>query len=377
MSGRQKVSKARRWIVKVGSSLVTNDGRGLNVELIGSWVRQIADLRRRGIEVILVSSGAVAEGVARMGWPERPKALHQLQAAAAIGQMGLVHAYESRFQSYGIHTALVLLTHDDLVDRRRYLNARSTLRSLLQMDVIPVINENDTVTFDEIRFGDNDSLAALVTNLLEADLLVLLTDQDGMYEADPRQHPDAAFIHERYAGDKALRRMAAGGGVGKLGRGGMLTKVEAAEKAARSGAVTLIAPGKRSDVLLDIAAGEAVGTLILPASEPLVARKQWLAGHMQLRGRLRLDDGAVKVLREAGRSLLAVGVCGVEGEFERGEMVACVDGEGREVARGLVNYSAAETRKMMGHSSEKIESLIGYVDESELIHRDNLVLCQM
>ncbi len=377
MSGRQKVSKARRWIVKVGSSLVTNDGRGLNVELIGSWVRQIADLRRRGIEVILVSSGAVAEGVARMGWPERPKALHQLQAAAAIGQMGLVHTYESRFQSYGIHTALVLLTHDDLVDRRRYLNARSTLRSLLQMDVIPVINENDTVTFDEIRFGDNDSLAALVTNLLEADLLVLLTDQDGMYEADPRQNPDAAFIHERYAGDKALRRMAAGGGVGKLGRGGMLTKVEAAEKAARSGAVTLIAPGKRSDVLLDIAAGEAVGTLILPASEPLVARKQWLAGHMQLRGRLRLDDGAVKVLREAGRSLLAVGVCGVEGEFERGEMVACVDGEGREVARGLVNYSAAETRKMMGHSSEKIESLIGYVDESELIHRDNLVLCQM
>ena len=375
MSNRQQVKKARRWVVKVGSSLVTNDGRGLNVELIGAWVRQVAELQKRGIEVVLVSSGAVAEGVTRMGWSERPKALYQLQAAAAIGQMGVVQAYESHFQAYGIHTALVLLTHDDLVDRRRYLNARSTLKSLIQMSVIPVINENDTVTFDEIRFGDNDSLAALVANLLEADLLVLLTDQEGMYEADPRQQPDAAFIYERYAGDEELRRMAAGGGIGKLGRGGMLTKVDAAEKAARSGAATLIAPGKREDVLLDIAAGERVGTLILPNSEPLVARKQWLAGHMQLRGRLVLDDGAVKVLREAGRSLLAVGVFDVEGQFERGEMVACVDLKGREIARGLVNYSAEEARKMKGYSSERIESLLGYVDEPELIHRDNLVLC--
>ncbi len=375
MSNRQQVAKARRWVVKVGSSLVTNNGRGLNVALISAWVEQIAALRQRGIEVVLVSSGAVAEGVTRMGWSERPHALHQLQAAAAIGQMGLVHAYESRFQMYGMHTALVLLTHDDLVDRRRYLNARSTLRSLLQLNVIPVINENDTVAFDEIRFGDNDSLAALVTNLLEADLLVLLTDQDGMYEADPRQQPDAAFIYERYAGDESLKRMAAGGGVGKLGRGGMLTKVEAAEKAARSGAATLIAPGAREGVLLDIADGERIGTLILPASEPLLARKQWLAGHMQLRGQLVLDVGAVNVLRDAGRSLLAVGVCAVKGEFERGEMVACIDEAGREIARGLVNYSAEEARKMMGHSSDKIESLLGYVGEPELIHRDNLVLC--
>ena len=375
MGNRQQVSQARRWVVKVGSSLVTNDGRGLNTELIAAWVAQIAELRRRGIEVILVSSGAVAEGITRMGWAERPTALYQLQAAAAIGQMGLVQAYESRFQEYGIHTAQVLLTHDDLSDRRRYLNARSTLRTLLKLGVVPVVNENDTVTFDEIRFGDNDSLAALVANLLEAELLVLLTDQDGMYEADPRQNPQAAFIHERYAGDEALRRMAAGGGVGKLGRGGMLTKVLAAEKAARSGAATLIASGRREDVLLKVAAGESLGTLILPNREPLLARKQWLAGHMQLKGRLVLDDGAVRVLRTAGSSLLPVGVVAVEGDFDRGEMVACVDTEGREIARGLVNYSSSEANKIKGHSSHKLAELLGYEDEPELIHRDNLVLC--
>ena len=375
MSNRQQLTKARRWVVKVGSSLVTNDGRGLNVELIASWTKQIAQLREQGIEVILVSSGAVAEGITRMGWSERPNALYQLQAAAAIGQMGLVHAYEERFKEFDIHTAQILLTHDDLSDRRRYLNARSTLRTILDLGVVPIVNENDTVTFDEIRFGDNDSLAALVANLLEADLLVLLTDQDGMYEADPRSNPDAAFIYERYAGDEQLRRMAAGGGVGKLGRGGMLTKVTAAEKAARSGAATLIASGKKEGVLQEILAGESVGTLILPATEPLVARKQWLAGHMQVRGRLILDDGAVKVLRDAGRSLLPVGVVAVEGDFDRGEMVACVDKTGLDIARGLVNYSALEASKIKGHSSEKLEELLGYVDEPELIHRDNLVLC--
>ncbi len=375
MGNRQQVSQARRWVVKVGSSLVTNDGRGLNTELIAAWVAQIAELRRRGIEIVLVSSGAVAEGITRMGWAERPTALYQLQAAAAIGQMGLVQAYESRFQEYGIHTAQVLLTHDDLSDRRRYLNARSTLRTLLKLGVVPVVNENDTVTFDEIRFGDNDSLAALVANLLEAELLVLLTDQDGMYEADPRQNPQAAFIHERYAGDEALRRMAAGGGVGKLGRGGMLTKVLAAEKAARSGAATLIASGRCEDVLLKVAAGESLGTLILPSREPLLARKQWLAGHMQLKGRLVLDDGAVRVLRTAGSSLLPVGVVAVEGDFDRGEMVACVDTEGREIARGLVNYSSSEANKIKGHPSHKLAELLGYEDEPELIHRDNLVLC--
>ena len=361
-------------MVKVGSSLVTNDGRGLNHELIAAWVEQIADLRKRGIQIVLVSSGAVAEGMQRLGWGQRPHALYQLQAAAAVGQMGLVQAYESCFQQYDIHTAQVLLTHEDLSDRHRYLNARSTLRSLLDLGVVPVVNENDTVAVDEIRFGDNDTLAALVGNLVEAELVVLLTDQPGMYEADPRQNPNTPMIRQRQAGDPELEKMAAGGGVGSLGRGGMLTKVRAAERAARSGAATLIAPGREPSVLQKVAAAEEIGTLLTPGREPLVARKQWLAGHMQLRGRLVLDEGAVRVLRESGRSLLAVGVTSVEGDFSRGEVVVCVGPDGREVARGLVNYSAEESRKIKGQPSDQIEAILGYVDEAELIHRDNLVL---
>jgi glutamate 5-kinase len=374
MTIRQQLGQSKRWVVKVGSSLVTNDGRGLNHELISAWVGQIAELRKRGIQLVLVSSGAVAEGMTRLGWNRRPHAIYQLQAAAAVGQMGLVQAYESRFQQYDIHTAQVLLTHGDLADRRRYLNARSTLRALLDLGVVPVINENDTVAVDEIRFGDNDTLAALVGNLVEAELVVLLTDQPGMYEADPRQNPDTPMIRQRQAGDPELEKMASAGGVGSLGRGGMLTKVRAAERAARSGAATLIAPGREMDVLQRIAAGEEIGTLLTPGRAPLVARKQWLAGHMQLRGRLILDEGAVRVLRDSGRSLLAVGVTEVEGSFGRGEVVACVAPDGREVARGLVNYSADEARKIKGQPSERIESLLGYVDEPELIHRDNLVV---
>lgn len=374
MSYRAQLGRSKRWVVKVGSSLVTNDGRGLNHEIIASWVEQIALLRQSGAQVILVSSGAVAEGMKRLGWKSRPHELHQLQAAAAVGQMGLVQAYESYFQRFGIHTAQVLLTHDDLSDRRRYLNARSTLRTLLDLGVVPVINENDTVAVDEIRFGDNDTLAALVGNLVEAELLVLLTDQIGMYESDPRQNPDAVFISERQAGDPELVRMASGGGAGSFGRGGMVTKVRAAERAARSGTATVIAPGREAGILQKISAGECVGTLLTPGKQTLVARKQWLADHLQLRGRLILDDGAVRVLREAGKSLLAVGVTDVMGDFGRGEVVACVTADGTEIARGLVNYSAAESRKIKGQASERIESLLGYVDEAELIHRDNLVL---
>ncbi len=374
MSYRAQLGRSKRWVVKVGSSLVTNDGRGLNHEIIASWVEQIALLRQSGAQVILVSSGAVAEGMKRLGWKSRPHELHQLQAAAAVGQMGLVQAYESYFQRFGIHTAQVLLTHDDLSDRRRYLNARSTLRTLLDLGVVPVINENDTVAVDEIRFGDNDTLAALVGNLVEAELLVLLTDQIGMYESDPRQNPDAVFISERQAGDPELVRMASGGGAGSFGRGGMVTKVRAAERAARSGTATVIAPGREAGILQKISAGECVGTLLTPGKQTLVARKQWLADHLQLRGRLILDDGAVRVLREAGKSLLAVGVTDVMGDFGRGEVVACVTADGTEIARGLVNYSAAESRKIKGQASERIESLLGYVDEPELIHRDNLVL---
>ncbi len=373
MKNRKQLGKTKRWVIKIGSALLTNEGRGLNLEGIGSWVAQMAELRQQGVELVLVSSGSVAEGMSRLGWNTRPHALHELQAAAAVGQMGLVQAYESRFQQHGMHTAQVLLTHDDLSNRSRYLNARSTLRTLLQLGVVPVVNENDTVVTDEIRFGDNDTLGALVANLVEADLLVILTDQEGMYDKDPRRHGDARLLNEVKASDRALDAMASSSG-GMLGRGGMATKVNAARLAARSGAASIIAPGRGENILGRIAAGQEVGTLFQPNDEPLLARKQWLAGHLQMRGRLVLDDGAVRVLREAGRSLLAVGVSAVEGSFSRGEMVACVDGSGEEVARGLVNYSADETRRIRGKGSSEIESILGYVDEPELIHRDNLIL---
>jgi glutamate 5-kinase len=373
MSEKLTVSGARRWVIKIGSSLLTNDGQGLDMDAIGAWVEQMVALRNAGREVLLVSSGAVAEGMTRLGWKRRPHALHELQAAAAVGQMGLVQAYESRFQKSGLHTAQILLTHEDLADRQRYLNARSTLRTLLQLGVIPVVNENDTVTTDEIRFGDNDTLAALVANLIEADLLVFLTDQDGMYEGDPRRNPDAQLISDASADDVSLEQMAAATG-GALGRGGMLTKVRAARRAARSGTLTLIAPGREAGVLTRIADGEQLGTRLYPSSAPLAARKQWLAGQLQVRGRLMLDAGAAQVLHGAGRSLLPVGVVRIEGEFERGDVVACVSPGGDEIARGLVNYSSGDAKRIIGQPSSRIEELLGYVDEPELIHRDNLVL---
>jgi glutamate 5-kinase len=314
----------------------------------------------------------VAEGMTRLGWNKRPHALHELQAAAAVGQMGLVQAWESCFKQYGLHTAQVLLTHDDLSHRMRYLNARSTLRTLLDLGTVPVVNENDTVVTDEIRFGDNDTLAALVANLAEAELLVLLTDQQGMYDKNPREHADAILLEEVQADDRRLDAMAGEGG--SLGRGGMRTKLRAARLAARSGAATIIASGREAGVLSQIARGESVGTLLLPGQEVTAARKQWLAGHLQVKGNIRLDEGAVRVLTQQGRSLLAVGVNGVEGDFRRGELVSCLDQEGNEVARGLANYSAAETLRIMGQPSERIEAILGYIDEPELIHRDNLVL---
>ena len=373
MTEKIKTGDCRRWVIKIGSSLLTNDGQGLAVDALDSWVEQMAALQNAGHEVLLVSSGAVAEGMTRLGWKQRPHALHKLQAAAAVGQMGLVQAYESRFQKYGLHTAQVLLTHEDLSNRQRYLNARSTLCALLGLGVIPIVNENDTVTTEEIRLGDNDTLAALVANLVEANLLVLLTDQAGLLDGDPRSNPDARLIREAQAGDIQLETVAAGSG-GALGRGGMLTKVRAAARAARSGTLTLIASGKEDNVLQRIAANEELGTRLYPASAPCAARKQWLAGQLQVRGRLLLDTGAVEVLRSAGRSLLPVGVTRVDGDFNRGDLVQCLDPEGNEVARGLVNYNAAESQKIIGQPSSEIEALLGYVDETELIHRDNLVL---
>ncbi|WP_295887204.1 glutamate 5-kinase [uncultured Thiohalocapsa sp.] len=373
MFQRARIPATRRWIVKIGSALLTRDGAGLDPDILAPWIAQMAELCAAGRELVLVSSGAVAQGMARMGWRRRPQALHELQAAAAIGQMGLIRAYEDGFSRHGLHTAQVLLTRDDLVDRKRYLNARSTLRTLLGIGVVPVVNENDTVATDELRFGDNDTLAALVANLLEADLLILLTDQDGLFSANPRTDPEASLIEAARVDDPRLDG-AAGGSTGGLGIGGMTTKLRAARLAARSGCATVIAPGRRVESLTQIACGAQVGSLLVPAQGPQAARKRWLAGHLSISGRLVLDDGAVRALREGGRSLLAVGVTAVYGHFARGEVVTCVDRDGREVARGLVNYDAQDAIRIKGLPSSAFEGVLGFVDDDELIHRDNLVL---
>ena len=370
---RKSLGKAERWVVKIGSALLTNDGKGLDYQAIAGWVDQISSLVASGKEVVLVSSGSVAEGMKRLGMSERPKNMHQLQAAAAVGQMGLVQVYETNFQRHDLHTAQILLTHDDLSDRQRYLNARSTLRELVRLGVVPVVNENDTVVTDEIKFGDNDTLAALVANLVEADVLVILTDQQGLFTADPRNNPDARLISETLASNDELDAMAAGG-AGVLGRGGMATKVRAARLAARSGAHTVVASGRADKVLLAVANGNELGTWFQPDAEVLDARKQWLAGHLRAKGELVLDAGAVKALTASNSSLLAVGVRQVSGVFRRGEVVVCRDDAGHVVAHGLVNYGVDEALKIKGRASDQFESLLGYVGEEELIHRDNLVL---
>lgn len=369
---RHTIRSARRLVVKVGSALVTNNGQGLDLNAIADWARQIAALRAEGREIVMVSSGAIAAGMQRLGWDTRPAETHALQAAAAVGQMGLAQAYEGAFSQYGLKTAQILLTHADLADRLRYLNARTTLSTLLGLGVVPIINENDTVVTDEIKFGDNDTLGALVANLIEADALIILTDQKGLYTADPRKDPNATLISEGQAEDSAYEAMAGGAGTG-ISRGGMITKIRAAQRAASSGAHTLIASGRETDPLLRLATGEALGTLLYASSTPLAARKQWMADHLQLAGKLILDDGAVKAL-QGGASLLPVGVVDVEGDFGRGAVVACCNREGEEVGRGLVNYDSTETRRIAHHGSGDIEALLGYVDEVELIHRDNLVV---
>ncbi len=367
------LATTRRLVVKIGSGLVTNQGQGLDHAALARWVGQIAELRKLGREVVVVSSGAIAEGMQRLGWKQRPSAVHKLQAAAAVGQMGLIEAYESCFREHALLTSQILLTHEDMADRKRYLNARSTLRTLLDLGVVSIINENDTVATDEIRLGDNDTLAALVTNLVEADVLVILTDQNGLYSSDPRKEAAATLIREARAGDPELEKIAGGAG-SPIGLGGMLTKVLAAKRAARSGAHTVIASGHEDNVLVRLARGENIGTLLKAATQPLAARKQWLADHLQVRGTLTLDAGAVKALRDQRKSLLPIGVYEVTGDFERGEVVGCCNPDGAEIARGLVNYSAAETRRILKTPSSEIEARLGYVDEPELIHRDNLVL---
>lgn len=364
---------ARRIVVKVGSSLVTNEGRGLDETAIGEWSRQLSILVREGREVIMVSSGAIAEGMKRLGWTKRPRAIQELQAAAAVGQMGLAQMYETRLRENGLGSAQVLLTHADLADRERYLNARSTLLTLLKLGVVPVINENDTVVNDEIKFGDNDTLGALVANLVEADALIILTDQKGLYTADPRQNPQASFVHVAFAGDPALEAMA--GGVGSsIGRGGMITKILAAKRAAGSGASTVIAWGREPDVMVRLAKGEAIGSLLVAKTAKNQARKQWMADHLQLRGSVTVDDGAMAKLLEEGKSLLPIGMTSVEGDFSRGDVIAVKDSNGTEIARGLANYASAEARLICRKPSHEFEKLLGYAAEPEMLHRDNLVL---
>ncbi|MGB0664890.1 MAG: glutamate 5-kinase [Pontibacterium sp.] len=368
----KQLTQGKRWVVKIGSALLTNDGQGLDREAIAHWVEQLAKLRQQGIELVLVSSGSVAEGMTRLGWHDRPSEVFKLQAAAAVGQMGLVQAYEACFQAHDTLTAQILLTHEDHSNRKRYLNAKATLAELLELGVVPVVNENDTVVTSEIRFGDNDTLAALVANLIEADALVILTDQRGLYEADPRQNPNAKFIELGRAGDPALAEMAGGGG--RLGRGGMATKVRAAKLAARSGATTVIASGREADLLMRLRAGESVGTRLEPDQPPEAARKQWIAGHLQARGVLVLDQGAVKALVEGGKSLLPAGVRSVSGGFSRGEMVLLMNDQGEIIARGLVNYGIEDARKIIGKPSSQIVAELGFMGEQELVHRNNLAL---
>jgi glutamate 5-kinase len=369
----QHLLETKRWVIKIGSALLTQLGEGLNIERIQWLSAEIAELRRQGKEVVLVTSGSVAAGMQKLGLKRRPHEIHRLQAAASVGQMGLVNAYATECAKHQIQTAQILLTHSDLSDRGRYLNARSALHTLLEMGILPVVNENDTIATDEIRFGDNDTLAAMTANLVEADVLVILTDQDGLFDADPRHHPDARLIAASAANNEALDGMA-GASKGDLGRGGMITKLLAARRAARSGAFTVILSGKQPDNLRRLAAGQAVGTLLWPDTKPINARQQWLAGHLKPKGELVLDDGAVRVIREQGRSILPVGVIHVAGQFSRGELVVCLDTAGREVARGLINYNAEEAAQIKGQASSDIEAVLGYVDEPELIHRDNLVV---
>ena len=370
---REIATDAKRWVIKIGSALLTNNGAGLDRNAIDGWVDQIADLLLQGKEVVLVSSGAIAEGIVRLGWQQRPDSIHELQAAAAVGQMGLIQAYESSFQRFDRLTAQILLDHDDMASRQRYLNARGVLQTLMSLTVVPIVNENDTVVTDEIRFGDNDSLAALVANLIDADMLVILTDKDGLYSANPDLEPDAHLISQAMADDTSLDAIA-GGSSGTLGRGGMITKLQAARLAARSGCSTIIVGGRNANILHQVATGDEVGTLLSAGQKPLAARKQWLAGHLQVKGQLVLDAGAVKVLTQQGRSLLAVGVRQVVGTFTRGDLVSCVNADGLEIARGLVNYNANEAVRILGQSTESIAGILGYREDDELIHRDNLVI---
>ena len=369
---RETIKSTKRWVIKIGSALITDNGCGLKHDNLDNWVNQISALRERGIDIVIVSSGAVAEGLTRLNWKNRPNIIHKLQAAAAVGQMGLIQAYETCFQKYNKQTAQVLLTHDDISNRTRYLNARTSLNTLLQLGVVPIVNENDTVAPDEIRFGDNDTLAGLVANLIDAELLVLLTDQNGLYTSDPRKDSSAELIEQAKADDESLEKYA--GDSSNYGRGGMLTKLKAASIASKSNTQTIIASGNESSILLKIANSEKVGTLLTTSEDTLQAKKQWLANQAYLKGSVTIDSGAVTAIIKSGKSLLPIGVKSITGEFKRGEIISCIDLDGKEIARGLSNYDSIQATSIMGKSSEEIGELLDCKDEDELIHRDNMIL---
>ncbi len=372
VDGQRQLKACKRIVVKIGSSLLTANGQGLDLEAISHWAKQIVDLHHAGHEMILVTSGAVAEGMVRMKLPHRPTDLPSLQACAAIGQMGLIQTWSSVLDRHHIKTAQVLLTHDDLTDRRRYLNSCDALQQLIDWHVIPVINENDTVSTDEIRFGDNDTLAAMVAGQVHADLLIILTDQQGMFDADPRSNPEAKLLSTVRALDETLFEMA--GGSGTLGTGGMLTKVRAARLAAKSGCPTLIASGESDRVLARLMAGELLGTLFITDDDRMTAHQQWLAAHLQTAGRLVIDDGAVNAIKTQHRSLLPVGVKAIEGHFDRGDVVECVDRQGKRIAVGRVNFSSRSAELVKGLASDKVYQVLGEARSLEMIHRNHMAI---
>lgn len=367
------VADAKRIVIKVGTALLTDNGRGLDETAIANLAEELSAVQKLGREVVLVSSGSIAEGVRRLGWERRPTEVGQLQAAAAVGQMGLAQAYETEFAKRGVKTAQILLTGADLADRTRYLNARSALLTLLSLGVVPVINENDTVVTDEIKVGDNDTLGSVVTNLIEADALVILTDQKGLFTADPRKNPDAVFVDRARAGDPALEKMA-GGAASSFSKGGMITKVIAAKRAAQSGASTVIVYGREPRVLQRLAAGETIGTELVCYQPRILARKSWIADHLNIEGAVLLDAGAARAIVKGNTSLLPVGVKEVRGDFKRGDVIAVLSPEGDELARGLAGYSSSDTVRIAGHHTEEIEGILGFIEQPELIHKDNLVI---
>ncbi len=371
---KETLGKVKRMVIKVGSSILASPDRGLNHEVFSRLTKEISELKRQGYEIVMVSSGAIAAGMEKLGYKVRPQSITQKQATAAVGQSRLMNIYETYFSKHQQMVAQILLTHDDLSHRKRFINARNTLLTLLELGIIPIINENDTVVVDEIKFGDNDNLSALITNLIEADLLIILTNIDGIYDSDPRHHPEAKPIPLIEDVDSSRIKEISPKASTPMSVGGMMSKIEAAQKASRFGVPTLVACGTNPGVLHQILKGKEVGTLILPKGSPLSSRKYWIAFTLKPKGEVIVDDGAKKAIVQMGKSLLPSGIVRVSGSFDRGDSVSCLGLRGKEFARGLVNYSHSELEKIKGLQTKQIEKVLGYKYSDEVIHRDDLVV---